>query len=56
MMNRNAKLNRSAAMTMQSVSALFTFAFDAVRFFSALRYYFYYFFMHASPSERKLAC
>lgn len=45
--------NPSAALTMCSAGARPFFAFYAVRFFSALRFYFYYFFTLGLPSERK---
>lgn len=48
MMNRTMQLNHSAALSLSS------FAFYAVRFFSALRFYFYYFFIELVPPERKL--
>ena len=44
MMNRTMQLNHSAALTMSCVSALSSYVFNAVRFFGALRFYFYYFF------------
>ena len=49
MLNHTMQLNCSAALTMPSVSALSSFAFNAVRFFSALRFYFYYFFRRYYP-------
>ena len=53
MMNRTMHLNHSAAMSVHSVRAQAIFAFDAARFFGALRFYFYYFFAFLYPSERK---
>ena len=52
MMNRTMQLNGSAVLTLSSVSALSSFAFDVVRFFSGLRFYFYYFYAQSLPSER----
>ena len=54
MMNRNVHLDTSAALTVCSVSGLSSFVYYAASFFSALRFYFYYFFAFALPSERKL--
>ena len=53
MMNRNIHLNHSAALTLSSVSAQSSYAYYAASFFSALRFYFYYFFAFLYPSERK---
>lgn len=53
MMNRTMQLNQSATLTVCPVSALSSFAYNAASFFSALRFYFYYFFSFALPSERK---
>lgn len=53
MMNHTMQLNCSAALTVCSVNAQSSFAFYAASFFSALRFYFYYFFPFALPSERK---
>jgi len=52
MMNRTMQLNHSAALTLSSVSALSSFVFHAARFFGALRFDFYYYFMQTLPSER----
>ena len=54
MMNRNVHLHTSAALTASCVSALSSFAYYAASFYSALRFYFYYFFASLFPSERKL--
>ena len=53
MMNRTMHLNHSAAMSVHSVHAQAIFAFDAARFFGALRFYFYYFYFPLF-AERKL--
>ena len=52
MMNRTMQLNHSAALTMSCVSALSSYVFNAVRFFGALRFYFYYFFVRLLSSKR----
>lgn len=44
MMNSTMHLNCSAALTVPSISSQSLFAFYAASFFSALRFYFYYFF------------
>lgn len=54
MMNRTMQLNHSAARTMSCVSALSSYVFNAVRFFGALRFYFYYFFVRLLSSKRPL--
>ena len=54
MMNCSMHLNGSAALTVPSISSQSLFAFYAASFFSALRFYFYYFFSFAPPSKRKL--
>ncbi len=54
MMNRTTQLNCSAALTMSSVGVLSSFAFNAVCFFGALRFYFYYFFAQLLPSKSQL--
>lgn len=53
MMNHSMQLNCPAALTMCSVTVQSSFASYAASFFSALRFYFYYFFPFALPSERK---
>lgn len=52
MMNRNMQLNHSAALTVRSVSGLSFYALYAASFFSALRFYFYYFFIRLHTSKR----
>ena len=42
------------ALTLSSVSAQSSYAYYAASFFSALRFYFYYFFAFIYPSKRKL--
>ena len=54
MMNRTMQLNHSAALAVSCGSVMSCFAFYAACFFSALRFYFYYFFMQMLPSKRKL--
>ena len=54
MLNRTMQMNHPVSLTLSSASVLSTFAFNAVRFFSALRFYFYYFFMRTIFSERQL--
>lgn len=44
MMNRAMQLNHSVALSAFCASAAAFFVFHAVRFFGALRFYFYYFF------------
>lgn len=53
MMNHTMQLNHAAPLTVSSVSGLSSFAFNAASFYSALRFYFYYFFIKALPSKRK---
>lgn len=52
MMTRSMQLNHSAALSVCSLSARSCFAFYAASYFSALRFYFYYFFRLAQPSKR----
>ena len=54
MMNRTMQMNCSAALTMSSVSAVSSFAYNAVCFFGVLRFYFYYFFAQLLPSKSQL--
>ena len=51
MMNRTMQMNCSESLAMSSVSALSSFIFNAVCFFGALRFYFYYFFTQLLPSK-----
>ena len=54
MMKRSMQSVCSAALTMSAVSALYSFVFYAVRFFSALRFYFNYYFTQLLPSKSQL--
>ena len=54
MMNRNVHLNHSAPLSLCSACAQSSFAYYAASYYSALRFYFYYFFAFLYPSERSL--
>lgn len=53
MMNPAMQCNGSVALAVCPASAQLSFAFYAASYFSALRFYFYYFFSFGLSSKRK---